>query len=252
MIRIGTRELLLVVSVIGLTFVSLAQSDLRWAMIYVSGTLLTMLLAILSAIATQGMRRVYWIGFSVSAMAYFFGMPRWQEYAQLPGEFSTPTNQLLEWGHRQLHPDYGKQFPYMGGLYDMGGMFSVPESPPPPNKMVDLFSVESIRLPETQDRSNPFENSGGNPFGDSAGDSSDVEQEESVSDDPFGDTSPDATVAVEGTEEDQNGGGRRYAEGDIDHFFFIGHCAWTLLCGWLGGHFTCLIHERSRPASSAT
>lgn len=41
---------------------------------------------------TLGMRRIFWIGFSVSAMAYFLGMPRWQEYAQLPDEFSTPTN----------------------------------------------------------------------------------------------------------------------------------------------------------------
>jgi len=251
MIRIGTQELLLVVSVIGLTFVSLVQSDLRWAMIYVSGTLLTMLLAILSAIATFGMRRIFWIGFSVSAMAYFFGMPRWQEYSQFPDEFSTPTNQLLEWGHRQLHPDYGKQFPYMGGLHGMGGMFSVPEHPTLPSNKMNRFFVGSSRLPETQDRTNPFETPGGNPFGGTGGGKSGVEQIESISDELFDEIGQD-TMAAEGVEADQDGGGRQYVAGDIGRFFFIGHCAWTLLFGWLGGHLTCLIYQRSRPPNIPT
>jgi hypothetical protein len=134
----------------------------------------------------------------------------------------------------------------------MGGMFSVPEHPTLPSNKKNRFFVGSSRLPESQDRTNPFEVSGGNPFGGSAGGESGLEQMASTSDDPFDEISQDTMAAAGGTEADQNGGGRRYAEGDIGHFFFIGHCAWTLLFGWLGGHFTCLIYQRSRPPNIPT
>jgi len=43
------------------------------------------------------------------------------------------------------------------------------------------------------------------------------------------------------------GGGQRVvADGRSVSFMRIGHAAWALLLGWIGGHFTQMVYERSR------
>jgi len=244
--RIGIRELLLVASVLGLTCVSLVQSDAFWAMVYISSTLITILIAILSAIATHGKRRVFWIGFSISAVAYLVGMPRLQEYYRPSGEFITPTNQLLEWTHLQLHPAYPRQVPPtggpggLGGVGGTGGMFSISESGRLSSNKKPSLVVISNHPPTFQDWINPFDSSDGNPFdGNPFGNSNN----------PFGENSKAPSDESDNVEAQSGDRGRVYSEGDKGRFFYIGHCAWALLFGWLGGHFTCLVYERSRRSS---
>ncbi|MBL8891691.1 MAG: hypothetical protein JNL67_17050 [Planctomycetaceae bacterium] len=240
--RIGMLELLAVLLVIGFTCISIARPTVFWESVYVSTTLVGILAAILTAIATRGPQQVFWIGFSVSAVAYWGAMQRLPEHALEPGEYVSPPNQLLVWAHGALYPDYNP--PYDSGAFG-GGMFSIPSRSTDSSSSKSV-AVESFR--KTQDTRNsstglpdsdanapekmedPF--ALGNPFGD-------LEDTGELADD-FG-----TTRDVDDDEEKPLSDRSKYKWGDRRRFYLIGHCAWTLLFGWIGGHFALAVYKRS-------
>ncbi|MDP1563292.1 MAG: hypothetical protein Q8M16_18075 [Pirellulaceae bacterium] len=91
-----------------------------------------------------------------------------------------------------------------------GGMFSVPEASPRSLRKGPKTSHAFRNRQTTPDTSNPFGTDGDNPFGNTSASQPKYEYE------------------------------------DKSRFFYIGHCAWSLLFGWLGGHFTAGVYSRSR------
>jgi len=202
--RLSLLELAVLSVAIGLTLVSLSYSNALWETIFVSIAYLTILVAVLLAIATERSRRAYWLGFSISAIFYFGCLPSLNETNRLLHSVVTPTNTLLEWAHQKLHPDFYKQFP------QYGGMFSVPEANLRFLRKGALKSSGFRHKQTAPDKSDPFGTGGGNPFGN---------------------PSPKQST---------------YDFEDNSRFFYIGHCAWSLFFGWMGGHFTAGVYSRSR------
>lgn len=224
--RIRLIELLIVVGVIAFAMVSLNRADPLFETLFFSFTLLTILAAILMAIGRRGGARAFWIGFAVTSSTYL-------AFAHLPdSEESVPrhngpeiTTQLLRHAFNWLHGDEdGSSLSPPSGI----GFFSVPDDRTASRDSDDPFAADS------PDESTVTPN----PTFDDLIDLIDIPIAESDDREPAA-SSANLNLVF-------GGGQRVISSGDSTAFMRIGHCAWALLLGWIAGHFTRYVYERSR------
>ena len=224
--RFRLLELLIVVGVIAFAMASLNRADSLFETLFFSFTLLAILAAFLLSISRQAGARAFWIAFASTSSVYLV-------FAHVPdSDGSVPrqngpeiTTQLLRLAFNWLHADYYEtSFSRQSG----SGFFSVQDSRIDSRDSDDPFAAdspdESFVTPQT-DFDDLIE-----LIKETAGTSGFGETE------PF---TPNLNLVF-------GGGQRLISSGDSITFMRIGHSAWALLLGWIAGHFTRLVYERSR------
>jgi len=214
-------ELLAVVSVVGLAFVSLKQPEPWFETIFFSLTLVTVVTSILLAVGRTGGARAFWTGFAITSLSYlgFAHLP--DAYERVPRHNGPEiTTKLLQYGLGWMHPDNGRVI-----TSSPGGMFSIQDNPFDTPADFDPFATRT----------------GVNPFGPSTND-------DSLSTTPENPDTPGQLTTPFRTTNSLviRGGQSLFPDSNSVSFMRIGHACWALLLGWMGGHFTRVVYQRSR------